>query len=246
MRKSHGLVFSIIIAITIFIAPMFVLIPLVDNEDFAILLSYLVSLPLFVLAINCGFGGNLNISMKYVKKNEVLFIVVLSLLLYFIEIASFELVSNFLEFKDRNDVDFYSIYDLTRIILLGPIIEEMMFRGILLSKLKKVMNIKIAIIMQASVFTIIHGTDKFLPLLLGGIMYGVVYEYYDSIFYPVLLHILNNLIIVILVWCGINNGFGIEWNYILGLIALIGFVFLYLKKFGTWSVSKLQEKQYLQ
>lgn len=80
-------------------------------------------------------------------------------------------------------------------ILLGPVCEELLFRGITFGAAKKVMHVYYAIIVQAIMFGAFHmnklqGIYAFvLGLGLGYIMY-----LYDSLILTIIIHILYNLI----------------------------------------------------
>ena len=107
-----------------------------------------------------------------------------------------------------------------QVMIIGPIIEELLFRGILLrSLLEKFYQRPFKAIIYTSLvfgfvhFNLVQGMFSFL----GGIILGVIYYYTKSIKLCILTHILNNILIII------PNPIGITMNilYIIIGIALI-------------------------
>jgi len=80
------------------------------------------------------------------------------------------------------------------IVIIAPIFEEIVFRGIILNDFKKAVSVKSAIIIQALLFGVFH-----MNLLQGvytfilGIVLGLVYVKYRSIWVPIILHGAFNL-----------------------------------------------------
>ena len=46
---------------------------------------------------------------------------------------------------------------LISIVIIAPIVEEIIFRGLILSRLNKVMNTTVALIVSSLIFAILHG-----------------------------------------------------------------------------------------
>lgn len=86
-----------------------------------------------------------------------------------------------------------------QIIIIGPIIEELYFRKILLGKLLKLSNNKVkSILFSAIIFGIVHfNLIQGIVAFLGGIVLGIIYYYTKSIKLTILVHILNNFLIII-------------------------------------------------
>ena len=79
------------------------------------------------------------------------------------------------------------------IAVLGPIIEEIIFRGTVQKRLTKMMRLTGALILQAFIFGLIHGN-----ILQGtyafflGLVIGVIYYLFDSIWYAIAIHLAFN------------------------------------------------------
>lgn len=125
----------------------------------------------------------------------------------------------------------YTLY-LTISLVLAPISEELMFRGVFYGILRKSTGIVFALILQLFVFSFVHGTTVHLvPTILLSLFLTVVLELTGDIKYSMLYH-------------GLFNGFSIflgaliavpeswlqpvflSFIFILGL--LIGFVLLFM------------------
>lgn len=111
-----------------------------------------------------------------------------------------------------------------QVIIIGPIIEELIFRKILLGKLlEKFSNRPIkAIVYSALIFGIMHlNIIQGVAAFGGGIILGLIYYYTKSIKATIFAHILNNFLIII------PNPIGLWMNVI---YLIVGF---YLIKKGN-------------
>ena len=85
------------------------------------------------------------------------------------------------------------ILDFLAIALLGPILEEIIFRGIVLKRLNKMTGRNVAIILQALIFGFIH-----LNFLQGiyafflAVFIGYIYLWFDSVWYAIIVHVAYN------------------------------------------------------
>ena len=98
--------------------------------------------------------------------------------------------------------------------LLGPISEEVMFRGLLYGYFRRKLGVFLGIILQALIFTILHSKNFQLGIINGNISYlifspfligvilGILYEKTGSIYPSIICHGTFNYLIVILsmVW----------------------------------------------
>ena len=83
--------------------------------------------------------------------------------------------------------------------LIGPILEEILFRYINYNKLKKFNSVKSAIIINSIIFALIHINIKkvFFALVLGLVL-NIVYEQKKNIIFPIIIHISANSIALLL------------------------------------------------
>jgi membrane protease YdiL (CAAX protease family) len=76
--------------------------------------------------------------------------------------------------------------------IIGPIIEELLFRGGILEGLKKY-GITFAIMAQALIFAFMHNNLMQIVLtLVAGILYGYIAVMTESVLVAILIHIINN------------------------------------------------------
>lgn len=82
--------------------------------------------------------------------------------------------------------------------VIAPISEELLFRGYLLTSLKKITNPKIAAIVTALIFGLIHGDlYRFIPLALGGLILCYLVERTQSLIPSIISHGMWNFIMIL-------------------------------------------------
>jgi membrane protease YdiL (CAAX protease family) len=108
-----------------------------------------------------------------------------------------------LEIDKWNHPFYSSIIRVFGAVFLAPIAEELIFRGLLLSKLSKKVNIHLAIIIQACFFVLLHNfayqntlssNIGIIQALIDASLFGYARHYTKSIYTPVTMHITGNLI----------------------------------------------------
>lgn len=137
-------------------------------------------------------------------------------------------------------------FSLLTVGFCAGICEEFLFRGGLQNLLKEWFGEPhSAIWTTAFIFSLVHlDLYGFLPRLLLGALLGYAYYLGDSIWIPVLLHVLNNSATALLEFLAFNGKIGIDPNYILGknplwaILVGILIVFLYKKKKATVHADK--------
>lgn len=78
--------------------------------------------------------------------------------------------------------------------IVGPIIEEVIFRGLIFKELEKMMPISLVIVVQGILFGIYHlNLVQFIYTTLIGILLGVAYILTKSLWVPIFIHIVNNI-----------------------------------------------------
>lgn len=83
------------------------------------------------------------------------------------------------------------------LILIGPVIEEMLFRGIIMNTIKKSFNIKTTILISSLLFAIMHITSGGISLVIGAFFMGIIlttiYQTTNSLYVPIVAHMIANL-----------------------------------------------------
>lgn len=97
-----------------------------------------------------------------------------------------------------NDM-FRTPFGVLQAVIIAPILEETLLRGVLLNYLKKHWNIKVAIVVQALVFGFMHGNvAQGFNAFIGGILFGILYIYGDSLWTDITAHMMTNATVCLL------------------------------------------------
>lgn len=87
-------------------------------------------------------------------------------------------------------------------IIIAPIIEEILFRGFLLSALKKSLGGRYATIVSAAIFAAVHiDVFAFLQIFILGLLLGHLYEKTKTLAASIIVHITHNLLTLIFLLC---------------------------------------------
>jgi hypothetical protein len=96
-------------------------------------------------------------------------------------------------FRQLNSVSLIFLF-IFQAVIFSPIVEELFFRGYLLTFLKNYTSSLLAIVLSAGVFACAHlNFGAFLPLWFLGIVLGVAYEHTGSLLVPMTIHGCFNL-----------------------------------------------------
>ena len=81
------------------------------------------------------------------------------------------------------------------LVITAPLVEELLFRGVILSKAKKIMPFYLANIFQSFLFALFHmELMKFIHIFLAGLLYGYITRMYGTIKPVIYMHALNNAV----------------------------------------------------
>ncbi len=80
------------------------------------------------------------------------------------------------------------------VIIISPIVEELIFRGIFLNKLKLAVPVTFAILISSLLFGALHSYGSIISAFTFAVCMAILYLKTDNIFVPVFAHFLNNLI----------------------------------------------------
>lgn len=87
-----------------------------------------------------------------------------------------------------------SIIGILGIVVFAPILEEILFRGMIFNRLREEMNVVVAAIIQAIIFGIMHGNMlQFFYTFALALVMAYVYVKTDSLWMSILVHITYNL-----------------------------------------------------
>ena len=116
---------------------------------------------------------------------------------------------------------------VTAIFIVAPIVEEMVFRGLIMTKLRKEISALVAILVSALLFAIIHfmagGIITVIHAFLGGLIFALTYEKTKSLLPTIVAHVFGNLGGIIV---SVTNGCSIGGQYILAAIFMVATLLL--------------------
>lgn len=84
--------------------------------------------------------------------------------------------------------------DFLSIIFISPIVEELVFRGLFLNKLKIIIPASFAIIITSLLFASLHSFGSIFSAFIFGICMAILYLKSENIIVPIFAHFLNNVI----------------------------------------------------
>lgn len=91
--------------------------------------------------------------------------------------------------------------------IVAPVVEELLFRGMLYRYLRGRMGVPVAVILSSAIFAAVHFILILMPILfVTGVALALVTERYKSILPSIALHALNNGIAVIALYATVNAG----------------------------------------
>jgi membrane protease YdiL (CAAX protease family) len=78
-------------------------------------------------------------------------------------------------------------------VVVAPVTEEVLFRGFLHGLLKRPAGTLPALVFNAALFAVVHGSQPAIaPLFLLGLLFGIAYEFTGSLLVPIVMHVIFN------------------------------------------------------
>lgn len=198
--KSFG-IFGIIVGIMILVAPVNFLLNKLVGEEFSFFAYYLLAMgiPFLIIhnkrkIITRQKGYNFNLSS--LKISVLIIVTVIALQVGIISPVN-ELIpmSEFIKEVFLDLAGKTGIFSFLAIVVAAPLLEELIFRGVILDGLLKKYTPEKSILVSSFLFGIVHLNPwQFIAAFVLGIFAGWVYYKTRNLFLPVLLHAVNNLI----------------------------------------------------
>lgn len=127
-------------------------------------------------------------------------------------------------YDGNNDI----VVGIISTVLIGPIIEELMFRAIIYNNLKNKFSVKLSMLITTIVFAICHfNIIQMVYAFIFGYILVVVYEKHKNIKYSIMMHITSNLITTLVCLIIIKDYLYI--NAIMLVVSLVLLCLLYIK-----------------
>lgn len=196
----------------------------------AIIFTYYLGYRIFLKKWNNNI--NYKIDKKYNKLHIILDIIIAIILIRFCWIL-WEYFLNFVNYNQSNLDDSLDFISIIYIALIGPLCEEVIMRGYVLSTLKKY-GVYLGVIISSFVFGMFHGTvTQIIPCIFIGIILSTLTLKYKSILPSIITHIITNSITILLFFINIKNAFLINiikiFIIVLSMVILIYYLIINFK-----------------
>ena len=205
--KIRELIVGIIIAAIACGITMAIFPQIAENDDLMMIVLLTFVLLFFAWCLKGTTGVSTNIENVLLKDNrkEILYVMIINLIFAHIFLLLMVLLDMLLGMTDPtwvSGIDIDSV-DLTpsafmfsaiASIIFAPILEELIFRGVLFNRLKIRVGIVPAMILSSFLFAIGHDFGGMTSAFLFGICMCILYLKTDNIFITMSVHFLNNLL----------------------------------------------------
>lgn len=228
---------------------------LFENDDvyFIILLSFVFLFFVFELRNTTGLSKNFEKLLMPNTMREVLYVFAINIIFAFLFtclVSGLDLLYGFYDptWISGFDIDSVDIsagaFILSAIasIIYAPVMEELVFRGVLFNRLKIRIGIIPAMLLSSFLFGIGHEFGGMTSAFLFGMCMCILYLKTDNILVPMSVHFINNVVATILEISGFDV-FSAQFPWIIPslLLSIIGTI--YLIKY-TVKESKKLKKEY--
>ena len=238
--RIRELIVGIIIAFvtTTILSQIFPIIYESDELYFIVLL--LICALMFAWALRGTSGLDKNIEMVFEDKykKEILYIFLINLLfacLFTYFISSIDIIMglsdpNWISILDIETINVDSsvvILEAIGAIIFAPVIEELVFRGVLFNRLKIRVGILPAMLISSFIFAIGHDFGGITSAFLFGICMCILYLKTDNILITMSVHFINNVVATILSLSGLDVlTTQLPWVVPLTIISIIATIYL--------------------
>lgn len=115
-----------------------------------------------------------------------------------------------------------TLIDIIAVAIIAPIIEEIVFRGLVFTRLNKGINTVVAVILSSLLFAIMHmQLIWIIYAFIFGIIFNLIYIRFKSLLANILLHMSYNSVPFILMAIMGENAENISINYVLAALSAI-------------------------
>jgi uncharacterized protein len=198
-----------------------------DIMSACILAGYVIS---FGLSVYLGivFRGHARFHLSPGKAVIWLLVLLFTPLFIVIRLPLLYLISSIAEYNDLySDLEPASVFSFLLTVIAAPLLEELLFRGIILDGFLKRYSAKRSIILSALLFGIAHlNPAQFVNGFVLGLFIGWIFWRTRSLWLCIFIHLLNNLAAYLLeLYVPLNDGlslrqmFGNDIYYVLGYMA---------------------------
>lgn len=240
--KLRELILGTIIAFVITVVLMAIFPIIYENDDvFMMVLLILVSI-FFVWCLWGTEGISSNIDNLFLKdtRNEILYVFAINIIFAYIFIFLIVCLDMLIGMSDPTwvsviDVDSVNLtpsaflYSAITSIIFAPLLEELIFRGVLFNRLKIRTGLVPAMIISSFLFAIGHDFGSMTSAFLFGLCMCILYLKTDNILVPMSVHFINNVVATVFEITPIDSILtSFPWIILLGIAIAIA-TFLLMK-----------------
>lgn len=198
-----------------------------ENTIWIVLIVALIFIPLLIFAYKKyqpNFNFKLNKNILYVILNALIISIIYNLFIININ-KMLNINNNLVQSK-------YLLQIIISTGLIGPIIEELLFRGVVFNKVKSFNNIKSSILITTFIFSFFHDSiSQMIYAFIVGYICINLYIKNKTLLVPIIFHIIGNIIVPII------NNYLINLSYLYSFIIIILLIpiliILYKKMYKT-------------
>jgi membrane protease YdiL (CAAX protease family) len=148
-------------------------------------------------------------------------------------IGFLKIINNFL-FPPHHFVNLYTNWGIMMPLLIGPILEEFFFRGIIQRGLETRYSTVFSIVTSSLLFMLIHNPNQYISALFLGLLFGYIYYKTNNLFILIILHIIANNVSTVfnyLQYLNPDTKF-LTYSTYLSFILFLFTIYFYIKKHG--------------
>lgn len=209
-----------------------------DNLFFIVFLTLILIFFIWCLRGTTGLSENFSKIFEVKTRNEILYVFAINLLFAFLFTCLVSGLDLLMGFYDPSwvtgfDIDTVDItagalfFEIVASIIFAPILEELIFRGVLFNRLKIRVGIVPAMLISSFLFGIGHNFGAITSAFLFGMCMCILYLKTDNILVPMSVHFTNNIVATVLEFTQIDYFIGqMPWLIPATIITLIATVLL--------------------
>lgn len=120
-------------------------------------------------------------------------------------------------------------------VVAAPVIEEILFRGLIFSRLSEKWNPTVGILVSSLLFGVIH-FEGIIGSTIFGITMCLIYYHSKNLWVPIVLHVANNLFAVLWMWLDGQEGISYEdtmnnWPFFLATLLALPALVLFWQRY---------------
>ena len=160
-------------------------------------------------------------------------------------LLSIPIFKDFLNFDFISKVSFVLAGGYFSKLVLAPISEELVFRGVFINKLRLFVPLSFAVLISSLLFGSVHSYGSMFSAVVFAVCMAILYLKTENIFVPMFAHFLNNLFAEIIFALDFNNLIFNDWNVMLviSILAIISLFIIISFIFKEWNI--LNNKEYI-